>query len=181
MSVLRPSQASGRQSSEVGTEQSYDPYRSSRQQMSHTQADHAMITVLRGHSDSSRNRRTPSCGAQSLRIPTLGRVESGTVYSIPSSPPPLPMDTNGRLCKLRRDNLARNYSRSSLASSQHSSRQGASIAACASHNYKRGVSFTHASKRSSSVMSSSPQRIQAKATLTLQERYLKDRLSHSNL
>ncbi|MCJ1386530.1 hypothetical protein MMC17_009656 [Xylographa soralifera] len=177
--VRRPSQASGRQSSEIGTEQSYDPYRSSRQQMSHTQADHATITVLRGQSDSSRSRRTPSGGAQSLRIPTLGRVESGTVYSIPSSPPPLPTDANGRLCSLRRDNLARNYSRSSLASSHRSFRQGTSTAVRASLNYKRGVSFNYAGKRSSSIMSSSPQVSQAKITLTLQERYLRDRLSHS--
>ncbi|MCJ1435618.1 hypothetical protein MMC27_004992 [Xylographa pallens] len=177
--VRRPSQASGRESSEVGTEQSYDPYRSSCQQMSHTQADHAMITVLRGQSDSSRSRRTPSVGAQSLCIPTLGRVESGTIYSIPSSPPPLPTDANGRFYKLRRDNLARNYSRSSLTSSHRSSRHGASIAARASLSYKRGVSFNHAGKCSSSLMSSSPQISQAKATLTLQEKYLRDKLSHS--
>ena len=177
--VRRPSQASGRQSSEVGTEQSYDPYRSSRQQMSHTQADHAMITVLRGQTDSSHSRSSPSGGTQSLRIPTLGRVESGTVYSITSSPPPLPTGANGRLCKVRRDNLARNHSRSSLTSSHRSSRQGASTAARASLSYKRGVSFNHAGKRSSSVMSSSSQITHAKANLTLQERYLKDRLSHS--
>ncbi|MCJ1403782.1 hypothetical protein MMC11_007005 [Xylographa trunciseda] len=176
--VRRPSQASGRQSSEVGTEQSYDPYRSSRQQISHTQADHAMITVLRGQSDSSRSRRTPS-GAQSLRVPTLGRVESGTVYSIPSSPPPLPMDGNGRPLNLHRDNLARNYSKSSLASSHRSYRQGASTAVRASLSYRRGVSFNHAGKRSSSIMSSSPQIPQVKATLTLQEKYFKDELSHS--
>ena len=147
--------------------------------MSHTQADHAMITVLRGQSDSSRSRRTPSGGAQSLCISTLGRVESGTVYSIPSSPPPLPTDANGRLYKLQRDNLARNYSRSSLTSSHRSSRHGASIATRASLSHKRGVSFNHAGKRSSSVMSSPPRISQAKATLTLQERYLRDKLSHN--
>ena len=175
--VRRPSQASGRQSSEMGTEQSYDPYRSSRQQMSHTSAGHAMITVIRGQSDSSRSRRTPS-GAQSLRVPVLGRVESGTVYSIPSSPPPLPTDAHAKPLALRRDSLARNYSRSSLASSHRSYRQCGSGIVRASLSYRRGVSFNHAGKRSSSIISSSPQILQVKEPLTLQERYFKDGSVH---
>ena len=140
----RPSHASGRQPSVAETEGSYDPYRSSRLQMANTQADHARITVLRGQADTMPGRRAAS------GTPSLGRVESGAVYSIHSSPPPIPITADGRSLTLRRQQIARNYSRSSIASSRRSYGAGNGRGIRTSMSYKRGVIFNHGGRRSRS-------------------------------
>ena len=172
----RPSYASGRQPSEAETEKTYDPFRSSRPQMPNTLADHARITVLRGQSNSSRSHRAAS-GTPSFRMPSLGRVKSGAVYSISSSPPPVPTDANGKPLTLRRSNMVRNFSRSSVASSRRLYRAGGSGGVRTSMSYKRGVSFNHAQNRSgSAAMSIVPplRTSRAPEPPTLQERYIND-------
>jgi len=159
----RPSHASGRQPSVAETEGSYDPYRSSRPQITNTQADHARITVLRGQAEPMPGRRAAS-GTSSL-----GRVESGAVYSIHSSLPPMSMSADGRPLTLRRQQIARNYSRSSIGSSHRSFGAGNGRGIRMSVSYKRGVIFNHGSKRSSS--GPEPQRPES---INLHKRYINE-------
>ena len=88
-----------RKPSAAGTEHSYDPFRTSRNQITKTQAAqaaHARTTVLRrlsrshkhGQSNSSLNRSNTS--RKSFRNPALTRIQQADAYSIASSPPPVP-------------------------------------------------------------------------------------------
>jgi serine/threonine-protein kinase HSL1 (negative regulator of Swe1 kinase) len=176
----RPSYASGRQPSEPETVQSYDPYRSSRTQIANNQADHARITVLRGQVDFPKGSRSAS-GTPSFRAPSLGRVKSGAVYSISSSPPPLPANLNGRPLTLRREHLVRNYSRtSSIASSRLSYRNSASGRFKASAGYRRSVSFNHARRESNGGLEPTPRVSKAPQSIPLREKYLSDEQSRAN-
>lgn len=176
--IRRPSYASARQSSVAETEGSYDPYRSSRPQLANTQADHARITVLRGQADSMPGRRAAS-GTPSFRNPSLGRVESGAVYSIHSSPPPLPTTADGRPHILRRQQMARHYSRSSIASSRRSYGTANGKGIRTSMSYKRGVIFNHGSKRSSSGLEPQPRESKRQDSVNLHKRYVGDEQSQS--
>jgi len=176
--IRRPSYASARQSSVAETEGSYDPYRSSRPQMANTQADHARVTVLRGQADPMPGRRAAS-GTPSFRNPSLGRVESGAVYSIHSSPPPLPITVDGRPHILRRQQIARNYSHSSIASSRRSYGTANGRGIRTSMSYKRGVIFNHGSKRSSSGPEPQPRESQRQDSVNLHKRHISDEQSQS--
>ncbi len=135
----QPQQSHGyqRQPSVAETERSYDPFRTSRNQMARGQADRAKITLLRGPSSShehrisktSLNRRVMS--KASVQHPAVARVQQAEVYSLESS-----------------SSRARNPTRT------QASMKGRSVSPCSSrrsvsHNvvvrastsYKRGVSF----------------------------------------
>ncbi|KAL9121943.1 MAG: hypothetical protein Q9187_001497 [Circinaria calcarea] len=173
------SQNSRRQPSVAETEQSYDPFRPSRRQIISAKADHAKITVLRGSSDASQGRRTPS-NAASLRHPALVRVQGEEMPNIPSSPPPLPSSYNGRTPHSKEEHIGRIHSRSSLASSHRQRTSSAGIRK--SMSYKRGVSFNHTRKRSSSdILPPQPSRVQRiPSPLTLQQRGRNDLVQQSS-
>ena len=175
--IRRTSQNSRRPPSVADTDESYDPYRSSRHQVSNVPADYARVTVLRGVSDASRRLRAPH-NAPSLRHPALARVQGEIKLSIPSSPPSLPLDSI-HLSQLRsQECIRRIQSRSSLASSYRQRTSPAGIRA--SQSYKRGVSFNHAQKRSSSEPFQSPVVQQAPLPPTMHQRYLNDRLQQTS-
>lgn len=173
------SQNSRRQPSVAETERSYDPFRPSRRQIAIGRVDHAKITVLHGSSDTSQGQRTLS-NAASLRHPALARVQGEVVLDIPSSPPPLPSSYNGQRPHWKDDHIGKFQSRSSLASShrQHTSPVGIRK----SMSYKRGVSFNHTRKRSSSdIQPPQPSRAQRiPAPLMLQQRGRNDLVQQSS-
>ena len=177
--LRRTSQNSRRQPSVAETERSYDPFRPSRRQIASARVDHAKITVLRGSSDASQSRRTPSNTA-SLRHPALARVQGEVVPVIPSSPPPFPSSYNGQRTYSRDDHYGRIQSRSSLASSHRQRTSPAGMRK--SMSYKRGVSFNHTRKRSSSdIPPPQPSRVQrVPAPLKLQHRGRNDLVQQSS-
>ena len=128
------------------TEESYDPFRPSRTPIFDPRAEHAHVTVLRGASKTSRRSRAPS-NAASVRHPALARLQRDDVFSIPSSPPSLPYNSNTQTGKLRKDSSNSRYSsRTSLASSYRQRSSSAGVRKSAS--YRRGVSFINLRKRS---------------------------------
>ena len=164
-----------RRSSLAETEESYDPFRPSRNYITNLQTDHARITVIRGPSNSSGSRRPSSAyrgrqvsSAASARNPTLGRVQDEDEYSIPSSPPSLPHRSTIQLSRLRRDR-----SRSSRVSSAMSAKSNPRTAR-KSVSYKRGVSFTHTRKRSAGTYPLPVKVEPVPSPPTLQQRYIKD-------
>lgn len=90
--------------------------------------------------------------------------------NIPSSPPPLPSSYNGRTPHSKEEHIGRISSRSSLASSHRQRTSTAGIRK--SMSYKRGVSFNHTRKRSTSdILPPQPSRAQRiPSPLTLQRR-----------
>ena len=177
--LRRTSQTSRRQPSVAETERSYDPFRPSRRQIASSRADHSKITVLRGSSDASQGRRTPS-NAASLRHPALARVQGEVVPNLPSSPPPLPSSYYGQRPHSKDDHIGRIQSRSSLASSHRQRTSPSGIRK--SMSYKRGVSFNHTRKRSSSdILPPQPARVQRiPAPLMLQQRDRNDLVQQSS-
>ena len=168
-----------RQASIAGTEESYDPFRTSRNQISQRQPDHARVTVLRGSSNTSRTHRPSGINVKraslrktsSKRNAALGNTNVD-VYSIPSSPPVMHSAGHSQYQKLRSDRrVSSDMSRRSFVSNVSSGRRAP---VRKSMSYKRGVSFVHShtDKRSSSAQKSKP--------LTLQERYIKDRPQHAS-
>ena len=145
--VRRTSQSSRRLPSEAGTEQSYDLYRPSRYQITNPHADYANITVLRNASGASQRRRVQNHGPSMLH-PAVARLqEDADFYDISSSPPPLPTNY-GQSGRYSIDSSRRNFSRSSIVSSQ---RRRESSVICKSISYKRNVVF-NPRKRSASGM-----------------------------
>ena len=164
-----------RRSSLAETEESYDPFRPSRNHITDTQADHARITIIRGPSNSSGTRRPSSAyrGRQvssvaSARNPTLNRVQDEDEYSIPSSPPSLPHRSTIQLSRLRRDR-----SRSSRVSSAISTKSNPRTARN-STSYKRRVSFMHTRKRSIGAHPLSVKVEPVSSLSTVRQQYLKD-------
>ena len=166
------------QASVAGTEESYDPFRTSRNPITQRQADQARVTVYRGPSSSSRVQRPTGINAKraSLRKTSTKRNAAlgsaiDDLYSIPSSPPIMHSAGHSQLQKLRSERrVSSALSRRSFVSNVSSGRPGP---VRKSMSYKRGVSFihTHAEKRSTSAQV---------PPLTLQERYIKDRPQHAS-
>ena len=170
-------QSSGRQMSIADTEQSYDPFRPSRPQLASSKADQSHITVLRGSSEASKGRRTSS-NASSIRHPALARVLDGAVYTSNSLPPPLPIALDSHVEKTTRNKVARIYTRSSLASSCRGSLAVNGMRKSVS--YKRGVSFQHIRKQSTSTQGT--KKIRKKVTSGeqgLHQRYSTEQSSQS--
>lgn len=159
------------------TEQSYDPFRPSRNQIGKVQADRARITVFRRFSGSQKKDQpdiTDSRRANSkmpARNPTLTRAQQSEAYNCPSSSPPKPMSiTNQTDPKI-------NERRLSQCSSRHSVSHAMPVRT--SMSYKRGVSFAHMKRRSVTAnhFHSTPRN--ASTPLTIQERYLRDGLQQA--
>ena len=164
-----------RRPSTAATEESYDPFRPSRTQIPKSQADYARVTVLKRPSNSSvdrhpsivsSNRRAPS-NAASARNGRRTGIQGADAYSMHSSPPPLPYGSNEQIERVKRG-LAGSYhgSRPSLASSPKDIRKSVS--------YKRGVSFTHTRKRSTSVQQMPVTIPHKPSPLNLQQRQIGD-------
>ena len=165
-----------RQPSIAKTEESYDPFRSSRPQIPNPHADHALVTVLRGTSEAS-SQMQGSSRATSARIPALARVRGETTYSAPASSPPLPSNNGNQVHMLRKEQRERTASRSSLGSSY--SQQASPSGIRKSLSYKRGVSFDHIRKRLPSDHIKSPKYQAILSPPTLQKRYQDDRKEQS--
>ncbi|MCJ1353584.1 MAG: hypothetical protein MMC33_003571 [Icmadophila ericetorum] len=174
--VLRTSQSYRRAPSSVAdTDMSYDPFRASRRQMTE-EAEHAYITILHGQSNTPRGTRMRSNTA-SLRHRALARHQGDEGLSIGPSLVSVPSAAALQIHQLRRERLVRNYSRSSLASSQR--RQSTPVIVRTSVSYKRGVSFHHVRKLSDS--DAVPRIPKEYATPpTLKERFQRDRLMQSS-
>lgn len=174
-----PTKAPGnqRKPSVANTEQSYDPYRPSRNQISKTEADQVRITVLRRLSGShkqsvsttSLNRRTVSRG--SARNPVLSRVQEGEAYSIASSPPPMGASIHQLNSSINEGRMSRCSSRRSMSST---------VPVRTSMSYKRGVSFVHTRRRS---VAANQLRVRKKrrATRTVQDQYVQDGLEQGSV
>lgn len=160
-----------RKPSVAGTEHSYDPFRTSRNQITKTQAEHARTTVLRrpsrshkqGQSNTSLNRYATR---KSFRNPALSRVQQADAYSIASSPPPVPGASSSQLNPSIRER------RISQCSSRRSMSSGLPGRTRTSMSYKRGVSFAHMRRRSASAHHLRPSKPNDASPLTLQQRYL---------
>ena len=161
-----------RQASVAGTEESYDPFRTSRTQIDQRQADHARVTVLRGSSTMYRAQRLSGINTKraslrktsTRRNATLGSPKDDT-YSILKSPSVMRSTNPSQYQKLHNDRRVFSaMSRRSFISVS----SGRPAPVYQSMSYKRGVSFvhTHAKKRSVSA--------QAKP-LALKELFIKDR------
>ena len=174
--VARMSQSYRRAPSSVAdTDTSYDPFRASRPQMI-KEADHAYITIHRSQSNASRGTRVRST-TTSVRRRALTRYQGDDGVSIGASPVSMPSTTALQIHQLRRERMVRNYSRSSLASSQR--RQSNSSIVRASASYKRGVSFIHMRRLSNSdAVPPIPDKYVTPPTL--KERYQRDRLLRSS-
>ena len=164
-----------RKPSAAGTEHSYDPFRTSRNQITKTQAAqaaHARTTVLRrlsrshkhGQSNSSLNRSNTS--RKSFRNPALTRIQQADAYSIASSPPPVPGASRTQL------NPSINEMRISQCNSRRSMSSG--LPARTSMSYKRGVSFAHMRRRSTSAHHLRSSKRRDASPFTLQQRYLRE-------
>ena len=183
----RTSQSYVRQPSIAETASSYDPFRPSRNRISSNQAERFNVTVFRGASAASHSIRNSSDRNPIKTAPgrhaALPRVQDEETHAISSSPPPLPsLDSlpaagPGQIRRLRKERITQMYSRSSLASSTHQHSIGG---ARKSASYKRGVSFAHKRKRSTSEQLPSSRLQQVSSPLTLQQKYLNDRQGTSS-
>ena len=161
------------------TEQSYDPYRPSRNQISKMEADQARITVLRRLSGSQKqsvsntsfNRHTAS--RTSARNPLIGRVEEAEVYGIASSPPPMASASVNQLnSSINERRISRYSSRRSMSSA---------VPVRTSVSYKRGVSFAHMRKGSAAANHIHVRKKRCSVPRTVQERCVQDGLEQASV
>lgn len=160
------------------TEQSYDPFRPSRNQIGIVPADRARITVFRRFSGSHKqhqpnapdSRRTNS--KMFARNPTLTRTLQSEAHNVPSSLPPQPISITPPVNSYIKER------RLSQCSSRHSVAHAVPVRT--SMSYKRGVSFAHMRRRSGTTdnhFHSTPRT--ASTPLTIQEKYLRDGLQQA--
>lgn len=170
------SQGYQRQPSMAETERSYDPFRTSRNQIARGQADRARITVLRGPSSShehrvsktSLNRRVMS--RASVYHPAMTRVQQADVYSLASSPPEIRNPSRVQSSAKKR-NISRCSSRRSLSHSGF---------VHASTSYRRGISFAQMKRPPIMLHEAQHAPERDRSPLNLQERYIQDGLSQAS-
>lgn len=161
-----------RQPSMAETERSYDPYRTSRNQITRGQADRARITVRRGPSGSqehrvsrtSLNRRVMS-RASVHHYSAVARVQQADIHSLASSP--REMRNPSRIqSSIKARSMSRGGSRRSLSHN---------VVVHASTSYRRGVSFAQLKKPTSSLNQGqrAPEK-ELSALSNLHERYIQD-------
>jgi hypothetical protein len=167
----RPSTVSRRALSEAGTESSYDPFRPSRHRFTSTDAEFARITVLRGGSEASRNTRLTSKAGSARRQAAIRIKNDESWISMESYIQGVPTGPDGYIRELRRQTIGRNISRSSMGSSLHSRANSGNYRRSAS--YRRGISFNHGRRRSSSHLTPPP-RPRGPSPLNMHQKYLQD-------
>lgn len=162
-----------RKPSMAETERSYDPFRSSRNQISRGgQAERSRVTVLRGPSSSheqrvsktSLNRRVMS-RASSQYHPAVTRVQQSDVYSLASSSSETRHPSRAQLSTTKRNYLSRCGSRRSLSRN---------VVVRASTSYKRGISFAQMKRPSNMLRPVQHAPGRNRSPLNLQERYIQD-------
>lgn len=154
VSCRRQPSAVERKSSVAETDASYDPFRSSRNRMARSQADHARITVLRNLSKGTRgDRQSQTSLSQNVATKSLSYIatQENDDFSIVSSPPPASSSQRSRVRTDR--HLSRGSTRNTFASTTRKRATHKSI------SHRRGVSFSHVRKRSvnADVPSKGPQ------------------------
>ncbi|KAI4163521.1 MAG: hypothetical protein LQ342_002793 [Letrouitia transgressa] len=146
VSYRRQPSAVERKSSVAETDASYDPFRSSRNRMTRSQADHARITVLRNLSKGTRvDRQSQTSLNRNIATKALSHAatQENDDFSIVSSPPPA---SSSQLSRLKNErHLSRGSTRNTFASTTRKRAAHKSI------THRRGVSFSHARKRSVSA------------------------------
>ena len=169
-----------RPSSVAETEESYDPYRPSRTQISKSHADHMRVTVLRGMSQQSARQATTRAVSQtSSKYRSVVRAQhTDDTYIVAGSPPATRMHSAGT-SQLQRLAVNRRISRGSSQATMASRRSAASVSsiikARKSTSYKRNVSFIHHRKRSLSGRHPHLRsREHQPSPFTLQERFARD-------
>lgn len=162
-----------RQPSVVESERSYDPYRSSRNQIGRGQADWAKITVLTRPSSShehrvsktSLNRRVISRASTQHRPAVVRAQQGGDTYSLASSSSekrnPSRVESSVRI----RKNISQYGSRRSLPPN---------VVVHASTSYRRGVSFAQMKRPSKMLHQAQHASGRDCSPLNLQERYIQD-------
>lgn len=159
------------------TEQSYDPFRPSRNQIGKVQADRARITVFRRFSGSQNKNQPDTTDTSrtnskiSVRNPTLTRAQQSESPNVPCLSPSNIISITNQV------NPKVNDRRLSQCSFRHSVSHVVPVRT--SMSYKRGVSFAHMKRRSVTAnhFHSTPRN--ASSPLTIQERYLRDALQQT--
>jgi hypothetical protein len=173
----RASSRSVKTASEPETDRSYDPFRASRTPMVGSPGEGAKVTLLRGSSAQSRG--SGATGSyRKVEHPALTRIRDDTMSRFSSSPPQdWPRDANGNLRTLRHTGgLAWQTTKSSLGSSTRSQK---SARFRSSFSYKRGVSFAHIRRRSSSACPP-PARPDGPSPTTMKRKYTADQKVRSS-
>lgn len=165
-----------RQPSVAESERSYDPFRSSRNQIGRGgQVDRAKITVVRGLSSfherrvskSSLNRRVMS-KASAQYHPTKARVQQSDAYSLASSSSGKRNLSRVQSSVKKWNDISRGGSRQSLSHK---------IVAHTSTSYRRGISFAQMRRPSNIVRQGEHAPEMDHSPLNLQQRYIKDGLN----
>lgn len=160
-----------RQPSVAETERSYDPFRSSRNQIGRGgQADRAKIKVVRERrrSKSSLNRRAMGKASAPQHHLTKARVQQSDVYSLASSSSGKRNPSRVQSSVKKWNDISRGGSRQSLSHR---------VVVHASTSYRRGISFAQM-KRPSNILHQvehAPER--NNSPLNLQQRYIRDGLN----
>ena len=165
-----------RQPSVAETERSYDPFRSSRNQIGRGgQADRAKITVVRGLSSSHERRVSKSSlnrrvmGKASAQYhPTKARVQQSDVYSLASS-------SSGKRNLSRVQSSVKKWNDISRGGSKQSLSHKSVVHT--STSYRRGVSFAQMKRPSNIVRQVEHAPGTDHSPLNLQQRYIKDGLN----
>jgi serine/threonine-protein kinase HSL1, negative regulator of Swe1 kinase len=172
----RQSHSYQRQASMVETERSYDPFRTSRNQISRGPADRSRITVLRGPSGSHQNRVSKASlnrrvmSRASVQHAAITRVQQADVYSLASSPLDIPNPSRTQ-SSAKAKSISRCSSRRSLSHS---------IVVHASSSYRRGVSFAQMRRPPNTLHQANLAKESELAALSLQERYIQDSPSQAS-
>lgn len=179
-------QSTQRRHSIAETESSYDPFNPSRAPITKAQADHARITVLRGVSQASSRKSSTRLGSRlSPHHPSIVRAQGADeLYSIASSPPNMTMHSAGtsQLQRLMvKRHVSRGSSRLTMASKRSRTSNSSAIIARTSATYKRNVSFVSTRKRPYSGRHPRLRSHEHRASLTLQERYVRDQAKAQTL
>ena len=163
-----------RQPSMAETERSYDPFRSSCNQIGRGQADRARITVFRGPSSSREHRVSKSSlnqrvmgRASAQHHPTMARVQQSDAFSLASSSSET-RNTNQVQSSIRkRNHISRCGSRRSLPHN---------VVVHASTSYRRGISFAQMKRPPNTLHQVQHVPGRDGSPLNLQERYIQDGL-----
>ncbi len=167
----RKTLANQRKPSLAETEQSYDPFRPSRNQITKTQADRARITVLRRLSEFQKQRQPHAsvtghtASKFSVRNSALTRAQQADAYSVASSSPQVPVPRISRInTRITERHISPCSSRRSVSYK---------VPVRTSMSYKRGVSFAH--MRRLSISANHLHSVARKVSpLTPQARYFRD-------
>ena len=159
----------------VETEKSYDPFRSSRNQIGRGgQADRAKITVARRPSSSHERRVSGSSFTRRVRSrasaqhhPTVARVQQSDTYSLASTSSEKRNPSRVQSSVKKWNNISRGGSRQSLSRK----------VVHASTSYRRGISFAQMKRPSNIVHQVEHAPVRDRSPFSLQQRYIQDGLN----